>query len=59
VERTNPAVREEMVVEPLGEMVNKEEPVEEATTNKLSVDPETPWRVNRFWGVVVLIPTLL
>ena len=42
----------------MGAMVKRDVPVEEATTNKLSVEPATPCRVKRFCGVVVLIPTL-
>lgn len=49
---------EASVVEPLGAMVSKAEPVDEAMTNGL-VAPALPTTVRVFCGVVVLIPTLL
>lgn len=44
VERTNPAVREVIVVEPLAEMLKREEPEEEETVNK-GAEPACPWMV--------------
>ena len=47
------------MVEPFDATVRKEVPLELATAKRLSVEPDTPCRVKRFWGVVVPIPTLL
>ena len=47
------------MVEPFDATVRKEVPLELATAKRLSVEPDTPCTVKRFWGVVVPIPTLL